>query len=132
MCSGGLRPPHPLFKGAKVLKAGKVLKVSRVLKLAKLTRLLKLNVWLDRFEDEFQLSITKMKLVSLLAATFVIAHFNACFWAYISRLDDSLFSMSWQMAYKDRMTLESTVSSEYLAALYWSITTMTTVGYGDL
>ena len=36
--------------------------------------------------------------------------------------------MSWQLA--DGVT-EST-DSEYIAALYWSITTMTTVGFGDV
>ncbi|GBG29142.1 Potassium voltage-gated channel protein eag [Hondaea fermentalgiana] len=117
------------LQSAKVLKAGKILKVGRILKLAKLARLLKLPHLLGRFEEDITLSVVHVKLMRILLTTSLIAHLDACGWAFMSRLGDTYYSDSWVQAYG---ALDDSVASQYVSAMYWAITTMTTVGYGDI
>lgn len=117
------------LESAKVLKAGKILKVGRILKLTKLARLMKLPHLVERFEDDIQMSVIRLKLSRLLFATALFSHLNACGWALVSHLTDSFYYDSWMR--KNEMIDES-VLSQYIAAIYWSIMTMTTVGYGDI
>jgi hypothetical protein len=53
------------------------------------------------------------------------SHINACFWYLLGRKN----SHSWITTY---METGDTLYTQYITSLYWSITTMLTVGYGDI
>lgn len=109
----------PGLQPMKLLKVGKVSKVFKVLRVA---RVLRINSTIQNSMEMIALSSTFTALVNLsllLLLTFVLCHWVACFMAVSGEgftrdyVGDSPFE-------------------QYLAAFYWAMTTLTTVGYGDM
>ncbi|CAG9325896.1 unnamed protein product [Blepharisma stoltei] len=68
------------------------------------------------------------RLVSGLIIIGIIAHFIACIWIYSAKLDD-FGPDTWIVRYDLHNSGRGRV---YLTALYWAITVLTTVGFGDI
>lgn len=117
---------------AKTLKASKVLKVLRILKLTKLLRMARALKVTRRLEEELDLvGRTPMKLSKIALSTLFMAHINACGWALMARLNgiETFYTESWAAEWGCASDDEV---RQYIVALYWSVTTLTTVGYGDV
>ena len=75
-------------------------------------------------------------LLSLIKLCFKIlftAHLFACIWYFIGDYSKSSGNSSWlDKAFSDYSLKNSDWRSLYLFSLYWSLTTMITVGYGDI
>lgn len=83
---------------------------------------------LDRIQDFFQINSRLLKLLKFLLTASICIHLSACVWyfsARISDLDPDTWVVRCGFANEDSWTI-------YLAAVYWSITTCVTVGYGDI
>mmetsp|Transcript_14216 Transcript_14216/g.26825 ORF Transcript_14216/g.26825 Transcript_14216/m.26825 type:complete len:575 (-) Transcript_14216:76-1800(-) len=121
--------------GSSALMAPRLLrlfKILRFLRILKLLRIAKLTRILVNFEDV--LSSNSMSnlfvFLRLLTGVFFLAHWTACMWAYLAGKDNTDNYRTWRTnAYiADR----SDAFDQYVAALYWAFTTMTTTGYGDI
>ena len=65
----------------------------------------------------------------MVVATFVLAlHLMACLWFYVTVLQSSTVD-TWIVA---KNLQDSSVQEQYINALYWAMTTLATVGYGDI
>ena len=117
------------LKISKSARISKLSKIARVLKLTKLVRLARATRLMSRYADMFYISRNQMKLIQLFFATLTIAHFIACGWGLVAHLHDDVDRNSWLVA-SDMIDREGT--EQYLTAFYWSVTTMITVGYGDV
>lgn len=100
-------------------------------KLVSIFRFKKLFIVIARTEDF--LNLTKMmqtglRLLKLLGTIVILAHWLACFFHLIA----------WQTLHShetwlhDRGLDRASIIERYVAALYWSIATTVTVGYGDV
>jgi hypothetical protein len=99
-----------------------------VLRLLRLFRLFRLFAILRRWESYHWIHTGYLRILRFISVILLFIHWVACAWflsGYLARFPAD----SWVV----RLGLEeATVSEQYIRSLYWSITTMTTVGYGDI
>jgi len=86
-----------------------------ILRLIRLIRLLRLSRTLQSLQDSLRINPSVMRLIIFLFWIAMVANLMALGWILIGAVDRS----------KD-------VINQYMYALYWAITTLTTVGYGDI
>ena len=70
-------------------------------------------------------------LIKLCIMTLYVAHICACLWYYISVIDSQNHHTTWLTVFLQTEE-EISFSNEYITSLYWAVTTMITVGYGDI
>jgi len=110
------------------------LRAFRLLKLLKLARIIRGNRIWKRWKDRVGLNLTKLYMVFFIFLTLLIAHWFACILGVIPYVEGNP-NVNWQIAYFDGLgidfdTLE--VGTIYLASFYWSVMTITTIGFGDV
>jgi hyperpolarization activated cyclic nucleotide-gated potassium channel 1 len=76
----------------------------------------------------FKINKGIIRLVSFVLVVIILSHFAACIWFWVARINDFNHE-TWVFRY-DLMNEEK--ARLYLFSLYWSFTTLTTVGYGDI
>ncbi len=105
------------FSFISAFKSLQQLKLSTILKLFRLGRLLKLIRVTGTIQRTASSKINPaiLRLLILVSWIFIVAHFISCAWIYIAQPDPNLDYVS-----------------KYIKAFYWTITTLTTIGYGDI
>ena len=107
-------------------------KLPRLYRLFKITKLLKMmkekNKLVRYFNEMLKLSTSIERLFYFIFCFILLCHFTACLWYFVARMD-SLNPETWVIkgSYQDLPKIQI-----YVAALYWTVTTITTVGYGDI
>lgn len=135
----------------KLAKAVRLMKLSKMLRLARIARIY------QRYEDQMvvlQRARTWLQTFSLIAIILYLNHVQCCVWYALGGASDQQLSVAgaaspdgsdapdpvdgWLVRGGYTRIVESkevgviSVSSRYLTSLYWSVTTWTTVGYGDV
>jgi len=107
----------------------KILRIIRLARLIKLLRVVRASRLLNRYESGLGLSFSWISITKCSFGMLVIAHWLACAFHLVPMFVDASPHESWIFAsdIQDKKPL-----SRYLFSLYWSITTVTTVGYGDI
>jgi potassium voltage-gated channel Eag-related subfamily H member 8 len=113
-------------------KSGQLSRLTKVLKLIKLLRLAKLNKGssaelFERVQQALGISASFRWMFTFFFAFFSFAHLICCFWIIVGKFDPD------QGGYVHTMDSDGFTSGEvYTTAFYYTITTITTVGYGDI
>ena len=71
-----------------------------------------------------------LKVVKMVAMLLFLMHLLGCFWFYIAATGG--YEVTWLSEYDDGSGLLKSPSLQYLYSVYWALTTLTTVGYGDI
>ena len=111
----------------------KMLKIIRLLRLAKMLRLARVRRVLKRIDEEFPGVWNVSKLTSLVVIILYVAHIVSCIWHFCGLgfdIDSQTNEVQHGWVHGYGYTNSSDMT-RYLDAYYFSITTLTTVGYGD-
>jgi len=112
----------------RLLKLFKFIRISRLLRLAKLKQLM------YQLEDFIGQEVIGSLFVflRLTISGFFVAHWTACIWYLVSAMDSLDRHDTWVKYRKVWVDDGAEVADAYVSALYWSVTTMITIGYGDI
>ena len=109
-------------------------KISRclgLLRLLKLLRLFRIDALVRIIQDQMsnRLFSSAFMLFEILLRELYVSHALACCFFALGQYESQIHSSSWITS----CYLENSTTLElYITSLYWSITTMSTVGYGDI
>ena len=110
----------------RIFRSLKLIKVIRLLRLLKLARLAKLRKYLTRIEDALGINPATFELAKMILEVIFIGHLTACIYWYLSAVMTT-------RAWFDLLDLrDATLGQQYIATIYWTFTTLATVGYGDI
>ena len=97
----------------------------RVFRLARASRIIR------RLTADWVIHSTFIEAFKFFLYAFVVAHLLAClFWIWPGLFYGEA-EKTWRTENMDNL-MDDSVQKQYTNALYWSITTMTTIGYGDI
>lgn len=106
----------------------RILKFFRIVKLVRLVKLKKILIDIEDYISSHSCA-NLFILARLVFFTFIIAHWLACIWYSIGSDDAEDNPKTW--LHRDSLIDEDEFTI-YVTAVYWALTTMTTVGYGDI
>lgn len=110
------------------------LSVLRLLRLAKLLRIFRASRILRRWESAISISHNRLQLFKFAFTIILLAHWMACGFKLVEVLEAT--TPNWLTKYFDTdFGVNSTIipwETQYVAALYWAVMTITTIGYGDV
>eukprot|EP01041_Mallomonas_annulata_P008584 gene8584-17711_t len=119
----------------------RITKFLRFMRLLKIWRLAKVSEFLERSSEMLTIPPAFLRLFKLGLSLCFSAHFAGCLWFAIAN-NESEETVTWLDAYcfpsttaEDSELLceaQRGTASNYMTSLYWALTTMATVGYGDV
>jgi CRP-like cAMP-binding protein len=112
----------------RLIRLPRLYRLIRIARICKLVRHSRESEVMEKFQDLLQLNRGVMRIVSFALTILVIVHIVGCLWFFLAKLE-GFTPDSWVVRHR---LVDSPMSSQYIAAIYWSFTTLATVGYGDI
>jgi len=108
------------------LTTQRLLKFIRLSRLLRLGRIMKVDHLFVFLEEKVGFSSRMFDLMKMIALVLCIGHVSACMFWYLPEL---MTKETWFDHYGYR---NANVYDQYVLTLYWTFTTLSTVGYGDI
>lgn len=112
----------------RIAKLPKLYRFVKLTKLVKMVRVVKKRNVTRRVLDKFRVNIHLERLFYYIIGLFLFIHLSACIFYFIAKMED-FTPDCWvtRLGLIDKSPFEM-----YIYSFYWSLTTVTTVGYGDI
>jgi len=104
------------------------LRVVRCLRLLKMMRVFRASRIMERWQNDLSISQHKITMVKFMLVLIIAGHWMACLWGLVGLMEEG--PITWVEEEKKKgfhLAIEL-----YVAALHWSIMTLTSIGYGDI
>mmetsp|Transcript_51933 Transcript_51933/g.121570 ORF Transcript_51933/g.121570 Transcript_51933/m.121570 type:complete len:958 (-) Transcript_51933:139-3012(-) len=113
-------------RGFRFLRAHRLLRLTRLIQLMKLKNIMDK---VDSFIEANQMVMFLLGVVSIICLLSVICHWAACLWYVMGSADSEM--ETWLTRCREAEGCQN-MGEEYVSSLYFTLTTMTTVGFGDI
>eukprot|EP01043_Picozoa_sp_COSAG02_P062262 COSAG02_NODE_8546_length_2530_cov_1.521596_2_plen_340_part_00 len=128
-------------------RANRTLRLLRLFRLLKLLRLLRMNRLLKKYEEEFYALKSGLKMMKIGLVVTFSCHWLGCVWYYFGTEEwrdptelypDGTNILPWtqvlwpEVWHNETDPRNTDKLTRYVTSLYWSMMTITTVGYGDV
>ena len=121
----------------------KILRILRLLRLMKLLRVLRAGRIFQRIEVLYTIDYSLLELFKFALLAVMSSHWMACAFGMVADIEDSDFSWLHYTSFNSYLVSGRLSEGQdprgivpyvelYVAALYWSAMTMSTIGYGDI
>ncbi|CAM9123629.1 unnamed protein product [Chrysoparadoxa australica] len=127
-----------IVQNSTAVRSAKLARAFRLARLFKLLRLLKMSAFFQEHEQAMPMGQSGVRITKLLVLTMFSAHLIACMLYGVGLSNVNSGRGSWITDYctddgvHSQCLSDLELASHYLASVYFSFTTMTTVGYGDI
>lgn len=129
-------PIDLFFGGSNINGIVRITRIGRMYRLIRLTRMLRVlkiikeqSRIMDHMQDHLKIGIGFQRLLFFVLYTIIFTHVLACFWTLVAQFNRDK-SQTWLGG--DADFIGTTPVELYLTSVYFVITTITTVGYGDM
>lgn len=113
---------------ARLLRLPRLYKLLRIFRIIKALRAYSNSGVIEKLQDLLHLNSRLFKLFKFLMYVLVTVHIMACFWHFSAKIFNFDID-TWVVRYDLQ---DKTDTQRYLVAFYWAVTTVVTVGYGDI
>lgn len=128
--------PYDMIGNSKM----KSFRLIRLMRLAKLGKLIRASRMVEAYEDRMSIPLSRLESYKLMILVLITCHWMACFWCLIPMtsvddddFDDDGIKMTWITALEASKGIDLRTNYQiYVASLYYSVMTLTSVGYGDI
>ena len=120
------------FNYNRLTRLTKIPKLYKIIRFLKLLRITKINSKQEKhltksIFHKLQINDKIIKLLVYSLTFFLITHIMSCLWYFITSFEENSNNWVIKLGYLDKSNFE-----KYIICVYWTLTTMTTVGYGDI
>ena len=115
----------------KTMNKTKTLRLLRTLRILKFARMFRAGRMLRRWEKRVTLKYAEQALIKFMFIVIFVSHWIACAWRLVLRYEDREVTDWYNEGGYDKKYDLGDWRQLYVITLYWAVTTISTIGYGD-
>lgn len=126
--TGGSASPGSYSDVLRLIRLPRLYRILRVSRVFKMLKSYKSGAFFEKMQDALGVTTPKAKFLVFVITICTCVHVMACFWYFASKLED-FGPDTWVVKFG---IMNESDDTKYLCSVYWAVTTLSTIGYGDI